>query len=285
MASSFPSVPLRPSFGFTGAPPAQIGGPCALCGEVHTLDHDARPALQALALWFDAITTPATVADRAFVALLEKASGRKMVATLVGRDPAGEVVTLRAFSGDLAGVGDVEGCVPSIIRREDTAALEAALEQKLIANAVIPRSEAERRALWDIRENFEALYKTKPVFLYDVSLPIRQMDAYIKDVRARLARRWPKGFCHVLGHLGDGNLHLFVHPDAEGDHLHSQSDDDVYTPLGPIGGSVSAEHGIGAEKVSRLPISRTPAEIDLMRTLKRTLDPKNLLNRGKVIEV
>ncbi|NKF22999.1 FAD-binding oxidoreductase [Solimonas marina] len=163
------------------------------------------------------------------------------------------------------------------------AVMEGALADELVADAVIPQSETERRTLWEIRENFMALYRRQPIFLYDVSLPIREMPAYVAEVQARLKRRWPNSRCDVIGHIGDGNLHFFVHPGAEGEHLHEQSDEDVYAPLQPIGGSISAEHGIGTEKRRHLPISRSAAEIALMHTLKQTLDPKGILNPGKVL--
>lgn len=181
---------------------------------------------------------------------------------------------------------ETEGAQPEADEAAFISAMGRALEGGLVSDAVIPQSESERRALWEIRENFSALYNNKPVFLYDVSLPIREMDHYIKEVQERLAHRWPESRCDVIGHIGDGNLHLFVHPGrVEGEHLHEQSDEDVYLPLKPIGGSISAEHGIGTEKRERLHISRSEDEISLMRLLKLTLDPKNILNAGKVLTV
>ncbi|MDP9139541.1 MAG: FAD-binding oxidoreductase [Pseudomonadota bacterium] len=161
--------------------------------------------------------------------------------------------------------------------------MEQVLDEGLVADAVIPQSETERRALWEIRENFSALYRRKPIFLYDVSLPIRDMEAYVAAVQARLKRRWPASRCDVIGHIGDGNLHFFVTPGCDGEHQHLQSDEDVYAPLQPIGGSISAEHGIGSEKRGHLHISRSADEIALMRLLKQSMDPKNILNPGKVL--
>lgn len=167
--------------------------------------------------------------------------------------------------------------------------LEAAVEEGLVVDAVIPKSESERATLWNIREDFEAITEVHPTFLYDVSLPIVHMDEYIRQVESRLAERWPEGKCYVLGHIGDGNLHLFVSPNledsAEQHRLHAECDEDVYQPLMPYGGSVSAEHGIGVEKLGWLASCRSEAELALMRQLKRSLDPKNLLNRGKVFQL
>ena len=163
------------------------------------------------------------------------------------------------------------------------AVMEQLIEQGMVEDAVIPQSEAERRALWEVRENFEALLVEPPVFLYDVSLPIKDMDDYVRQVEANVAARWPGGFCHVLGHIGDGNLHFFIKPDTAGEDLHEQADACVYDPLRPYGGSISAEHGIGKEKRGRLSVSRSEDEIALMRTLKSALDPDGLLNPGVVL--
>jgi len=105
-----------------------------------------------------------------------------------------------------------------------------------------------------------------------------------------LKRLWPASELFVLGHIGDGNLHFFVAPQtgeaqaARTAELHAACDEIVYRPLERFQGAVSAEHGIGLEKKTWLPLSRSPAEIQLMRLLKRALDPKGLLNRGKVID-
>lgn len=182
---------------------------------------------------------------------------------------------------------EAEGANPATDDPRFLEVISHAIETGIAADAVIPQSESERRSLWEIRENFEALYLEPPVFLYDISLPISNMEAYVSIVKKSVERLWPQGFCQVLGHIADGNLHLFVHPHAcgkdEATELHRLADQCVYPPLAQFGGSVSAEHGIGVEKLGHLPISRNPAELELMRALKATLDPKDLLNRGKVL--
>jgi FAD/FMN-containing dehydrogenase len=175
---------------------------------------------------------------------------------------------------------------------EDTKRFEAAVEQAfeagLVVDAVLPKSGTERDRVWAIRENFEAIYEHRPIFLYDIGVPIRDMLAYVAEVRASVARRWPSGHCWVLGHIGDGNLHFFVTPGSHSDEpaqLHRISDELVYEPLSRYGGAVSAEHGTGLEKKPWMRVTRSAAEIELMRLLKRTLDPRNILNRGKVLDV
>ena len=172
-----------------------------------------------------------------------------------------------------------EGGDPVVDADRFETVLGQALADDVIVDAVIPKSAAETQAIWQIRENFDAILEPEPVYLYDVSLPIRDMDQYVSRVKANVAERWPDGKCYTLGHVADGNLHFFVAPHVRGDY-HEESNRCVYEPLAAIGGSISAEHGIGLEKREWLPHSRSRAEIDLMRVLKRSLDPKNLLNPG-----
>jgi FAD/FMN-containing dehydrogenase len=176
-----------------------------------------------------------------------------------------------------------EGADPNADQQRFEAALERAMDAGLIVDAVIPKSDSESDSLWQIRENFEAILEPQPVYLYDVSLPIPQMAGYVDAVKRQVAQRWPDGQCYVLGHMADGNLHLFVQPNDARD-LHAASDEIVYGPLTGIGGSVSAEHGIGTEKLKWLPHSRSREEIQLMQSLKRSLDPRNILNPGRVVE-
>ena len=163
--------------------------------------------------------------------------------------------------------------------------LNEALEEGLIEDAVLPRSEAEREALWAIREDLEhILTDIKPFQAFDVSLPIGEMDAYMTAVRARVSDRWPDARICFLGHVGDGNLHIAI---GSGSALPGDSravEECVYHPLQAVGGSVSAEHGIGLEKKDFLHISRSDNEIALMRLLKSSLDPKAILNPGKVFD-
>lgn len=164
--------------------------------------------------------------------------------------------------------------------------LESAFDGGLIVDAVLPKSKSERDRVWAIREDFESVLQRRPLFLYDVSLPIRDMVAYVRKVEQRLEDLWPEHEFYVLGHIGDGNLHFFIHPGIEAaPGQHEQSDRAVYEPLSEFGGAVSAEHGIGLDKRRWLPLSRNHEEIAVMRLLKRSLDPKNILNPGKVIDM
>lgn len=164
-------------------------------------------------------------------------------------------------------------------------ALESALESKLIVDAVIAQSTTQRDGLWAIREDIEGLVKgLAPVLTFDVSLPIADMQRYTNALEAQLTQRWSEARLVVFGHLGDGNLHISVCAGSAEVEVRREVEAMVYQPLAALGGSVSAEHGIGLEKRPWLSTCRSSAEIELMHTLKQALDPLNLLNRGKVLQ-
>ncbi|MBT2771300.1 FAD-binding oxidoreductase [Halomonas sp. ISL-60] len=163
-------------------------------------------------------------------------------------------------------------------------ALESALEKELIVDAVIAQSSTQRDGLWAIREDIEGLVKgLAPVLTFDVSLPIADMQRYTDALEAQLTQRWANARMVVFGHLGDGNLHISVSAGSAEPEVRREVEAMVYEPLRVLGGSVSAEHGIGLEKRPWLSTCRSSAEIELMHTLKQALDPLNLLNPGKVL--
>lgn len=163
-------------------------------------------------------------------------------------------------------------------------ALESALENGLIVDAVIAQSTTQRDGLWAIREDIEGLIKgLSPLFTFDVSLPIADMQRYTDALEAQLTQRWADARLVVFGHLGDGNLHISVSAGSADVSVRREVEAMVYQPLAALGGSVSAEHGIGLEKRPWLSTCRSNAEIELMRILKQALDPLNLLNPGKVL--
>lgn len=169
------------------------------------------------------------------------------------------------------------------------ALFEEGTEIGAIEDGALAQSEKERLEIWRIRDDFEPILRKKPVYLYDVSMSVNAMDSYVAEVRARLATAFPDSELHVFGHIGDGNLHLFAHPGkidvTQHEAARSSVDRCVYEPLKPIEGSVSAEHGIGREKKPWLSVSRSATEIDVMKSLKRTFDPKNVLNPGVVFDL
>ena len=173
------------------------------------------------------------------------------------------------------------GAHPDADAQRFETALARALTEGLIVDAVLAKSQAESARMWALRDDVGQVARDGPVVVFDVSLPIAEMPAYVETLKRDLLARWPAGRLVVFGHLGDGNLHIIV---GVGDRGARQAVEEVvYAPLKAIGGSVSAEHGIGLQKRDYLAYSRSEPEIALMRTLKQALDPKAILNPGKVL--
>lgn len=159
------------------------------------------------------------------------------------------------------------------------------MEEGLIVDAVIAKSDLERRELWAIREDVENIFNLGAMVNFDISLPIGVIPDYLAVVE-RDIKKFNKDTIFIeFGHLGDNNLHLTVSADDASQESQKKIKDIVYSRLEGLGGGVSAEHGIGLEKIKYLPVSRSENEINLMRLLKKALDPKSILNPGKVLGV
>ncbi len=156
------------------------------------------------------------------------------------------------------------------------------LEDGIVLDAAIAQSEREAEAFWQIRDGIaEITAPLQPLIAFDVSIPIRDMPAFLAAAGTALESEFPNVTNLVFGHIGDNNLHLTV---TTGRHQDlSRIAEIVYTATGEAGGSIAAEHGIGVSRRDYLRLSRSPAEIGLMRTLKAALDPKGILNPGRVI--
>jgi len=162
--------------------------------------------------------------------------------------------------------------------------LETTLKDGLIADAAIAQSHQELDWFWKIRENVELIFSVhEPVFLFDVSLAISNMDGYIKKIKSDLQSIWTNPLFYAFGHMGDGNLHLYISCGGTDNDTKQRVEEIVYKPLQQIGGSISGEHGIGLEKRQWLHLSRSAEEIHLMKTIKKILDPKGILNPGKLL--
>jgi FAD/FMN-containing dehydrogenase len=169
------------------------------------------------------------------------------------------------------------------------AMLEQALEKKLILDAALAQSEAQARAFRALRELIsEAQSREGPNIKHDVSIPISRIAEFIAATDAELARAHPGVRNVTFGHLGDGNLHYNVSP-PEG-----VTSDDFMRHTAPINrivhdsvarfaGSISAEHGLGQAKREEILRYKQPLELELMRRIKRTLDPLGIMNPGKVL--
>jgi FAD/FMN-containing dehydrogenase len=167
--------------------------------------------------------------------------------------------------------------------------LEAALEQKTILDAVLAQSETQSRAFWSLREFIsEAQAHEGANIKHDVSIPISRIADFISATDAKLARAHAGVRMATFGHLGDGNLHYNVSapegvaPDAFVKNT-AAINRLVHDSVARFGGSISAEHGLGQLKRDEIRRYKSPLELDLMRKLKRALDPQGIMNPGKVL--
>ncbi|MFC5522195.1 FAD-binding oxidoreductase [Polaromonas jejuensis] len=162
--------------------------------------------------------------------------------------------------------------------------LETQLELGHVPNAVVAQSMSDAAALWGVRDACsEFIQAIGPHLPFDVGLPTADMDDYARRCRDDLAARIPGARSMYYGHIGDGNLHLIAWLPGAAEPPKQAIEEVVYGLVREFHGSVSAEHGIGTLKKPWLGHARTPEEIALMRTLKKALDPKGILNPGKVV--
>jgi len=164
--------------------------------------------------------------------------------------------------------------------------LEEAMEKQMIEDAVLANSSDEKDVFFRIREDVHVL-KQECTFdqHFDISLPIPSIGDTIQEISDELYKLEGVQKVYAFGHVADGNIHFMIGKENGSLELKKKIDQIVYTPLKALGGSVSAEHGIGLHKKDYLNLCRTEEEINVMKNLKKSLDPKNILNRGKVLSI
>ena len=167
--------------------------------------------------------------------------------------------------------------------------LAAAMEDRLVLDAVMTRSERERAALWKLRETIpEAQRRDGASLKHDISLPVASLAAFVARAAQWIGTHVPDGRLVAYGHVGDGNLHFNLNqaPGASREAFlgrEAQVRRVLHDLVREFGGSFSAEHGIGRLKVEELERYAPPVELDLMHSVKRALDPNGILNPGKVL--
>ncbi|TFW17491.1 FAD-binding oxidoreductase [Duganella callida] len=168
-------------------------------------------------------------------------------------------------------------------------AIGAALERGVIDDAVVASSVAQSAALWQLREHIPlAQARAGKNIKHDISLPVSRIADFITATGPRLDAAFPGCQLVCFGHVGDGNLHYNVAPPdgiAHEDFLLNQDQVNrlVYDSVAAFGGSISAEHGIGALKRDELARYKSPVELNMMRAIKSALDPLGIMNPGKIL--
>jgi FAD/FMN-containing dehydrogenase len=177
----------------------------------------------------------------------------------------------------------------SALRADMEALLARALEEGIIGDAAIASSEAQRLALWRIRETLSDVQKLEGGSIkHDVAVPVSQIPAFIERASEAVQRLVPGARPVPFGHIGDGNIHFNVSQPVAADKRAFLGRWDevaaaVHAVVLDLGGSISAEHGIGRLKRDLMPAIKSPVELQLMRELKRLLDPNGILNPGKLL--
>jgi FAD/FMN-containing dehydrogenase len=167
--------------------------------------------------------------------------------------------------------------------------LEAAADSGIIQDAMLASSLAQGAAMWKLRESVpEAQRRYGPSIKHDVSVPVSQIPTLIERGTALANRLAPEGQVISYGHAGDGNLHfnLGLAPGGDAQLFQSRAhslEDAMFDLVESLGGSISAEHGIGRLKTAEFAQRADPVELAVMHELKRALDPKGILNPGKVL--
>jgi len=191
------------------------------------------------------------------------------------------LIEVAAVSDADGAIGD-DGTTPLSERVEAT--LMALLEEGAIVDAVVARTEAQRRTLWSQREAAaEIAHGLTPFVDTDICLPLDAVPAFFDRIAPRIAALDAAYKTISVAHLGDGNIHYSLYPSRDDASLSDAMTVAVEEEVQALGGSFSAEHGIGLSKLKSMQRRKDPVALDVMRSIKAALDPANIMNPGKVI--
>jgi FAD/FMN-containing dehydrogenase len=234
-----------------------------------------------------ALTGFATARDAVEAFAMLKAAGGLLRAEIMWR-PYAEVTAAQtgleaipaACEGDVLVLFEMAG------DSHDTAAekLQDALsELPTLQGGLVAQSESQAADFWRIREDSFAVERVWPGGLwYDVTVPLDRLDDYTQGLQARVQAVSPELFVSIMGHLGDGNLHITIAAPGGASPVKDRCDAAVFDRLKDMGGSISAEHGIGLEKREAFAAHGDPSRQALTRQIARSLDPDGLMNPGKI---
>jgi FAD/FMN-containing dehydrogenase len=177
---------------------------------------------------------------------------------------------------------DAEGNIPITDLLETT--LAAMMEEGMVLDAEVARTEAQRRAMWQRRElAAEITVARQPAIDTDICLPVDQVATFLDRIHARLPDLDAGAETLSVAHLGDGNIHFTVFGSNDSAELYDTVVEAVEDEVQALGGSFSAEHGVGLSKLPSMKRRKDPVALDVMRAVKAALDPDNRMNPGKVI--
>ncbi len=258
------TVRLAPAIGHRSVAWVAVASPHAALALLHHVQRRLGPALEGFEI----------VPDLALTSVLRHIPGtRAPLAT-----PSPWHVLIEAVSG----AGDPP---PDLL-----GALEAALDAGLISDAALAKAESEADAFWHLRDSISEAERAEwPSLQHDVSVPVARMPDYIAASEAELARHYPGIRLLAFGHLGDGNVHHHLGaPPVEDPRgwlaaTGHEASRRLYDIVAQFGGSISAEHGIGLVKRDLLPDYAGAGHMAALRAIKAALDPKGILNPGKLI--
>jgi FAD/FMN-containing dehydrogenase len=179
---------------------------------------------------------------------------------------------------------EITSCEEGAAERSLERVLTQALETGLIEDAVVAQTKAQAKAFWALRENQSAGQKAEgPAWKNDISVPVSAIPAFLDQAGAALEAFSPGVRFPVFGHVGDGNLHYDLLAPEGGDvKTHMTRRDEaaaiVNGVVASLGGSISAEHGIGVMKVAEAMLNKEPAELAALRAIRASLDPRRIMN-------
>lgn len=177
---------------------------------------------------------------------------------------------------------DASGDIPLVTILESI--LAEMMQSGLITDAILARSEQQRRAMWARREAAAEIgVGLFPEVDTDVCLPLDKVEAFLAQAIHRLEALDPGAKTITVAHLGDGNLHFTAYPTRDDKALKDSVMEAIEDVVADLGGSFSAEHGVGLSKLPSMSRRKDPVALDVMRAVKRALDPDNRMNPGKVI--
>lgn len=171
------------------------------------------------------------------------------------------------------------------------ATLAAAMEAGEASDATIATSDMQRAKLWALREDMSDVQRREGGSIkHDVSVPVSRVAEFIATASAAVKAAMPGVRPVPFGHVGDGNIHFNLSQPMDADKAKfiarwDEMNAIVHDIVRGLGGSISAEHGVGLMKRDEIAATKSPVEIEMMRAVKRALDPKNILNPGKVVAV